>query len=88
MLNALIESPSALVIQKLYLKNNKCDTLAASDKLVRFLALAGSKIESVHLNWTGVRLELIAGKSLAVISTMTGLPLTKMPVKRINQINY
>ena len=81
-LKALERSPSALCIQKLYLKNNRCDTEASCSYLIRLIAMPGSQIESVHTNWTGIRLELVPGRSLAAISQKSGLPIVKLATSR------
>ena len=80
---AIEQSASANTIQKLYLKNNRCDSVTACSQLIKLLAMPESRIESVHTNWTGMRLEMVPGRYLAAISSKSGQMLAEAQTKRI-----
>ena len=79
---AIERSASAHTIQKLYLKNNRCDTVAACSQLLKLLVMPDNRIESVHTNWTGMRLEMVPGRYLAAISSKSGQILAEAHTKR------
>lgn len=78
-------SGSRATIKKLYLKNNRLDTLASASALCELVDVS-QQIVTVVMNWSGIKLELEPGVAIKAVSTKNGAVIAQKATTRMFKV--